>query len=225
MLRNPVRIEIALSKPVETISQNAYICNEPQKNKILQALFAQETPQRTLIFAASKIKVKQLFHDLLRLGIPAAQMHSDLEQAERDRVMRDFRSGQCPLLVATDIVSRGIDIDDIETVINYNVPRDVEDYVHRIGRTARAGKQGRAITLVAPDERRYFDKIERFLHQRITRLPLPEGLEPSAETRHKNNRQRHPRSEQNHPQQNGKPVRRPHHRRPRKENKRQDKTT
>ena len=219
MLHNPVRVQIALSQPVESVSQNAYICTEAQKTQILQALFTTDRPERTLVFASTKIKVKQLALALRRLGIPVAQMHSDLPQAERDSVMRDFRSGATPLLIATDIISRGIDIDDIRTVINYNVPRDVEDYVHRIGRTARAGHDGRAITLVAPDERRYFDNIERFLHRSLNRLPLPEGLEPQPQPSPRHNRRNRPYNASKQAQARNNSPRRPHNRRPQRRNK------
>lgn len=196
MLSDPVKVKIAIAQPVETVSQNAYFCNETQKDKLLQCLFKDQAPRRTLIFASSKLKVKQLTQELLRRGIKASQMHSDLEQRQRDAVMREFRNGTAPLLVATDIISRGIDIDDIETVINYNVPRDVEDYIHRIGRTARAGKNGKAITFVSPNEQRAFDRIERFLHKRINRLPLPDSLCAPSDSRR--NTSSHPKNSHHH---------------------------
>lgn len=196
MLSNPVKVKIAIAQPVETVSQNAYFCNETQKDKLLQCLFKDQAPRRTLIFASSKLKVKQLTQELLRRGIKASQMHSDLEQRQRDAVMREFRNGTAPLLVATDIISRGIDIDDIETVINYNVPRDVEDYIHRIGRTARAGKNGKAITFVSPNEQHAFDRIERFLHKRINRLPLPDSLCAPSDSRR--NTSSHPKNPHHH---------------------------
>lgn len=196
MLSNPVKVKIAIAQPVETVSQNAYFCNETQKDRLLQCLFNDQAPRRTLIFASSKLKVKQLTQELLRRGIKASQMHSDLEQRQRDAVMREFRNGTAPLLVATDIISRGIDIDDIETVINYNVPRDVEDYIHRIGRTARAGKNGKAITFVSPNEQRTFDRIERFLHKKINRLPLPDSLCAPSDSRR--NTSSHPKNPHHH---------------------------
>ena len=103
-------------------------------------------------------------------------MHSDLEQAERDQVMLDFRNGKVGILVATDVVSRGIDVTDVPLVINYDVPHDPEDYIHRIGRTARAENLGEAITLVSKEDNRYWMRIERFLKKKITRLPLPKEL-------------------------------------------------
>ena len=128
------------------------------------------------MFAGSKQKVKELAIILRRAGIRLDEMHSDLDQKQRDLVMRDFKAGRTDVLVATDIISRGIDIDDIAVVINYDVPRDVEDYVHRIGRTARAGRGGRAITLVSERDQMYFARIEKTLEKVIDKNPLPEGL-------------------------------------------------
>ena len=132
--------------------------------------------KRVIIFAGKINKVKDVYRALLRLKINAGEMHSDLSQAERDEMMFRFKSGKIDVLVATDILSRGIDIDDIAMVINYDVPRDAEDYVHRIGRTARADRDGRAVTFVSPDDIRYFQQIERFLEREITKNTLPDGL-------------------------------------------------
>ena len=125
--------------------------------------------------------VKQIQHALQRLRINSGEMHSDLDQAQRDEMMYQFKSGQIDVLVATDIVARGIDIDDIAMVINFDVPRDAEDYVHRIGRTARADRDGRAITLVNPDDIRYFKDIERFLDKTIDKVAVPEELGETPE--------------------------------------------
>ena len=129
-----------------------------------------------IIFLGKKQKVKELTRALRAKHINARAMHSDLEQKERDEVMLDFRNGKVDVLVATDIVSRGIDVDDIPLVINYDVPRDAEDYVHRIGRTARAENKGEAITLVSPEDKHFFNKIERFLQKNIERITLPSAL-------------------------------------------------
>ena len=146
---------------------------------------------KVLIFAGKKQRVKDLARALRIKGLDARPMHSDLEQQERDDVMLDFRNGKVAVLVATDIVARGIDIDDIPLVINYDVPRDAEDYVHRIGRTARAENKGAAITLVSVEDRRFFRKIEGFLKTRIERLPLPaelgEAPEPEPQQTQKSN--------------------------------------
>lgn len=177
LLHNPVMVKLAVSKPAEKIHQQAYICHEDQKVRILKNMFQNQKLQRVIIFASSKIKCKELRIELLRMKVNCDEMHSDLSQAERDEVMFRFKSGQTDVLVATDIVARGIDIDDIAMVINYDVPRDVEDYVHRIGRTARADRDGEAITLVRGWDISYFMEIEKFLEKSIEKLPLPDGME------------------------------------------------
>ena len=176
LLNNPVEVKIAVSKPAEKIQQSAYICYEPQKQGIIRHLFKAGELQRVIIFSGKKDKVKDITRELQHMHINCAPMHSDLSQAERDEVMYRFKSGQVDVLVATDIVARGIDIDDILMVINYDVPRDAEDYVHRIGRTARAQRDGIAITLVSDQDIRYFADIERFLERDIPKNTLPEGL-------------------------------------------------
>lgn len=176
LLKNPVVVKLAVSKPAEKIQQGAYVCHENQKIGVLRDVFNKEPLKRVIIFSSSKQKVKEITISLKRIGIHCDQMHSDLSQAERDDVMFRFKSGKIDVLVATDIVARGIDIDDITMVINYDVPRDVEDYVHRIGRTARADKDGQAITLVRGKEVGDFMKIEKFLQKSIKKMPIPEGL-------------------------------------------------
>ena len=176
ILHNPVEVKIAISKPAEGIDQSAFICYEAQKIGILKDLFKKQPPHRVIIFSSSKMKVKELSLSLRRQGINVSEMHSDLDQAQRDEVMRNFRNNKIDVLVATDILSRGIDIDDIELVVNYDVPRDVEDYVHRIGRTARAGSKGSAITLVNEKDQSFFSKIEKTLEKDIRKNPLPEGM-------------------------------------------------
>jgi superfamily II DNA/RNA helicase len=176
LLTNPVEVKIAVSKPAEKIQQSAYICYEPQKQGIIRHLFKAGELQRVIIFSGKKDKVKDITRELQHMHINCAPMHSDLSQAERDDVMYRFKSGQVDVLVATDIVARGIDIDDILMVINYDVPRDAEDYVHRIGRTARAQRDGIAITFVSDQDIRYFADIERFLERDIPKNALPEGL-------------------------------------------------
>ncbi len=176
ILHNPVEIKLAVTKPADKICQRACICYEAQKVNILKHLFHQQKPQRVIIFAGSKLKVKDLAISLKRAGFVVGAMHSDLQQSERDEVMFQFKSNQIEILVATDIVARGIDIDDIQMVINFDVPRDVEDYVHRIGRTARAGADGSALTLVGEKDQFDFQKIERFLKKEIERMAVPEEL-------------------------------------------------
>lgn len=176
LLINPVEVKIAVSKPAEKIQQSAYVCYDPQKQGIIRHLFKAGELHRVIIFSGKKDKVKDITRELQHMHINCAPMHSDLSQAERDDVMYRFKSGQVDVLVATDIVARGIDIDDILMVINYDVPRDAEDYVHRIGRTARAQRDGIAITFVSDQDIRYFADIERFLERDIPKNALPEGL-------------------------------------------------
>ncbi len=175
LLKNPVEIKLAVSKPAEKIKQEAYVCYEVQKMDIIKDIFKAGDLKRVIIFCGSKMKVKQVAGSLQRKHINCGEMHSDLEQAERDDIMFKFKSGQIDVLVATDIVARGIDIDDIALVINYDVPHDTEDYVHRIGRTARADRDGRAITFVSEEDIFYFQQIEKFLEKEVEKMPLPEG--------------------------------------------------
>ncbi|MDE6150965.1 MAG: C-terminal helicase domain-containing protein, partial [Prevotella sp.] len=177
ILKNPAEVKIAVSKPAEKIRQSAYVCYEPQKLRIIENIFRQGGLRRVIIFSGKKTKVKDITAKLTRMKINCGAMHSDLTQAERDEIMFRFKSGQTDVLVATDIVSRGIDIDDILMVINYDVPHDAEDYVHRIGRTARAQRDGRAVTLVSEDDIYYFKAIEKFLEREVTKNPMPDGLD------------------------------------------------
>ena len=175
LLKNPVEVKLAVSKPAEKIKQSAYICYETQKLQIIQDIFKAGDLKRVIIFSGSKMKVKQINQALNKMKINSGEMHSDLEQAERDDIMFKFKSGQIDVLVATDIVARGIDIDDIAMVINFDVPHDAEDYVHRIGRTARADRDGVGITFVNEDDMYAFHQIEKFLEQDIQKCKLPEG--------------------------------------------------
>lgn len=173
ILRDPIEVEIAISRPPESIMQSAYICYEAQKLPILRKLFEQSAPKRTIIFASAKLKVRELTSTLRKMGFNVADMHSDLEQSQREQVMRDFKNGYVDVLVATDIVARGIDIDNIRVVINYDIPHDPEDYVHRIGRTARGTNgEGLAITFVSEEEQSNFHKIETFLGKSVYKLPV-----------------------------------------------------
>ena len=177
LLKDPVVIKLAVSKPAEKIKQSAYLCYEPQKISIIKWLFKQDELKRVIIFCGKKTKVKEVSRALTKAKISVGEMHSDLSQAERDDIMFKFKSGQIDVLVATDIVARGIDIDDIAMVINYDVPHDAEDYVHRIGRTARADRDGAAITFVSDLDIAAFKDIEKFLEKEVEKNPLPEGME------------------------------------------------
>ncbi len=181
LLKDPIVIKLAVSKPAEKIQQSAYICYETQKLDIIKDIFKAGDLKRVIIFSGSKQKVKRINQALTRLHINSGEMHSDLDQAQRDDMMFKFKSGQLDVIVATDILARGIDIDDITMVINYDVPHDCEDYVHRIGRTARADRDGRAITFINEDDMFAFHQVEKFLDKEITKNPLPEGCGEAPE--------------------------------------------
>lgn len=173
ILKNPEEVEIAISRPRESIMQTAYICYNMQKVKIIEDLFSTSRPKRVIIFSSSKMNVKDLAKTLKRQKFNVEEMHSDLEQSKREEVMRDFKNGKIDILVATDVVARGINITDIRLVINFDIPHDPEDYVHRIGRTARGTDgEGLAITFVAPEEQTAFKKIEDFLGKKVYKIPV-----------------------------------------------------
>lgn len=183
VLRNPAEVKIAVSKPAEGITQSVYILHEEQKLPLLLQITGNRVQitdnsqfSKGIIFASSKEKVRDLYYSLRRLGVKVAQIHSDLENAERTQTLLDFKNNKIELLVATDVVSRGIDIDDIQFVVNYDVPAQPEDYVHRIGRTARAGALGEGITFVTPKDKPRLDKIEKLLEKTIQRCQLPEEI-------------------------------------------------
>ena len=176
LLHNPVEVKIAVSKPAEKIRQMAYVCYDAQKIGIIKDLFSHDRLNRAIIFSGKKDKVKEITRELRKNKINCCQMHSDLTQQERDEVMYEFKSGQKDVLVATDIVARGIDIDDISMVINYDVPHDAEDYVHRIGRTARADRDGMAITFVSDKDMYLFNAIESFLGKPVEKMDNPESV-------------------------------------------------
>lgn len=181
ILRNPEEITISVAKPPESIIQSSYICYESQKMEILKLLFKNKKPHKVILFSGKKQKVKEIAKTLQKMDLSVGEMHSDLDQSQREHVMREFKNERIDILVATDIVSRGIDIDDITLVINFDVPYDVEDYVHRIGRTARAGDSGMAITFVSSEDQHLFEKIEQFLQKKIYRIPVPSELGETPE--------------------------------------------
>ncbi len=176
ILNDPAEVTIAVSKPNEAISQSAYICYESQKLGIVREMFAEPKDTKTIIFSSSKLKTKELAHVLKRMKFNVAAMHSDLEQSQREEVILNFKNNKVDILVATDIVARGIDIEDIGLVVNYDVPHDPEDYIHRIGRTARAAATGAAITLVCQEEQGKFHRIEKFMEREVEKTPLPESV-------------------------------------------------
>ena len=184
ILHDPAEVELAISRPPESIIQSAYVCYEAQKLRILTHLFEETPPTRTIIFSSSKMKVKELAAAMSRLSIRVEQMHSDLAQEKREEVMRQFKAGNVDLLVATDVVARGIDIDNIRMVINYDIPHDPEDYVHRIGRTARGGNdEGLAITFVSEKEQPGFGRIEDILGRVIYKIPVDPAFGPTPDYR------------------------------------------
>lgn len=198
ILHEPKEVKIAVSKPNEAITQAAYICKEAQKMGLISELFGKPVKSKSIIFSSSKQKVKELAYTLKRMKLNVAAMHSDLDQTEREKVMLDFKNNKTTILVATDIVARGIDIEDIGMVLNYDVPHDPEDYIHRIGRTARANAEGLAITFVSEKEQGKFHRIEKFLGTDIYKIPLSPALgeapvyNPKAFDHSHNKRQRHP---------------------------------
>lgn len=176
LLKNPVEINIAISKPPEKIVQRAFIVFEEQKPQLVKYLLHKTTYKSALIFCSKKQSVKALTRNLKQQGFSVEEMHSDLSQPQREDIINGFTSGRIHILVATDILSRGIDIDTIDLVINYDVPRDGEDYVHRIGRTARAEADGMAFTLVGEKEQNSFSAIEKLIDKTIEKATLPQAI-------------------------------------------------
>lgn len=174
ILSNPAEIKLSVSKPADKIDQVAYICNEADKDEILKKILSEENVSKVIVFASSKLKVKQLARSLKVGDLKVGEMHSDLDQNKREDVMLDFKSGRINILIATDIVARGIDVDDIQMVVNFDVPREGEDYIHRVGRTARADRDGKAVTLVGGKDRGKFRQIERLLGKPVRKGELPE---------------------------------------------------
>jgi ATP-dependent RNA helicase RhlE len=206
ILHQPEEINISISKPNEKIVQEAFIVFDSQKIPLVKYLLQHKKFSLVLIFCSSKSSVKQLNKDLRKIGLATDEIHSDLEQGMREDVLMKFKSGRLPVLIATDILSRGIDIDNIDLVINYDVPHDGEDYVHRIGRTARAAAEGAAITLVNEKEQRKLMAIEKLLGKPVPKAIVPEQFgevphyDPTAFNKNKGNRNfksPHPRNQFN----------------------------
>ncbi len=176
ILQNPLQVNIAISKPAEGITQQAYLTHEHQKLPLITSLLKDKTYQSGIIFSSTKDKVKELDRALRKTGIVAKAFHSDLDQEERESLLIAFRARQLPFLIGTDVLSRGIDVEGIELVLNYDVPPDPEDYIHRIGRTARAATTGTAITFVNERDQRRFFTIENLIGKEIQKINLPEEL-------------------------------------------------
>ena len=194
LLNDPVEVKIAPSRPVEKIKQSAIFCYEDDKQRTLTDILKKRRGERVIVFAASKHGVRDLTRDLRRSGIKAAEIHSDLDQQQREETIRGFRSGRIEVIVATDLLARGIDIDEVMLVVNYDVPREPEDYVHRVGRTARANADGEAVTLVSPRDRRAFARVESTLKIKIAAenrpasYPRPASDRPARSDKKGNNR-------------------------------------
>jgi len=173
ILRQPLEINIAISKPPEKLLQEAFVVYESQKIPLVKHVLHQKAFESVLIFCTKKQNVKQLSRTLKGFKFSVEEIHSDLEQEKREQVLLDFKNKKLKILIATDILSRGIDIEDIDLVINYDVPRDNEDYIHRIGRTARAAGKGTAYTFVTQTEQKKFYQIERLLGHAVTKATVP----------------------------------------------------
>ncbi|MFN0213139.1 MAG: DEAD/DEAH box helicase [Saprospiraceae bacterium] len=182
MLKNPATVSVALSKPAEGVTQGVFLVGDRQKIPLITDILKDRTG-RTLIFCSSKLAVNELYKKLKSRNLSVERISSDLEQAEREQVMLDYRNQKIDILVATDVLSRGIDIDGIDLVINFEAPRDAEDYVHRIGRTARAERKGTALTLINHADLHRLKRIEKLIGKEVPRLPLPPGLAEEPEQR------------------------------------------
>jgi hypothetical protein len=199
ILTNPAEVSIAISKPAEGILQQAYLVHDEQKLGLLQKILKQDEYTSILIFASTKENVKKVNQELRKVNVASKAFHSDLEQAEREEILRAFRSKKLRVLVGTDVLSRGIDVEGISLVINYDSPNDPEDYVHRIGRTARADTRGTAITFINNKDQRKFQRIEKLIGKEVEKVMLPEefGVGPiydpaKAPTGDKNKRRPYP---------------------------------
>ncbi|PKQ65439.1 ATP-dependent RNA helicase [Labilibaculum filiforme] len=181
MMNNPESINIAISKPAEGVLQAAYMLHPEQKIPLINHLLSGKDIKSVIIFSSTKLNVKAITKELIRNKFKAAGIQSDLEQKEREDVLREFKNRKHQILVATDIIARGIDIDSIDLVINFDVPRDAEDYVHRVGRTARAETEGVAITLITPKDQNDFKKIEDLIESSVYKIPVPAELGEAPE--------------------------------------------
>ncbi|HER09629.1 MAG TPA: DEAD/DEAH box helicase [Bacteroides sp.] len=176
VLRDPVEVNIALAKPADNVLQAAYVVYDRQKLPLTVHLLKDRGLQSVIVFCATKATAKVLGRQLKNEGLVAQDIHSDLEQSERKEIMRQFRNRRINIMVATDLLSRGIDVEDIDLIINYDVPREGEDYIHRIGRTARAKSEGVAITLIGEKEQAPFSRIEKLLGSPVIKVMAPAEL-------------------------------------------------
>lgn len=182
MLHDPVEINFALSKPAEGVKQSVYAAFDEQKSPLLISLLKDGVERkRVIVFTSKKVAVNTIVRQLRKSGLKASGISSDLEQEEREETLRGFKSGRIPIIVATDVMSRGIDIKEIDLVVNFDAPSDAEDYVHRVGRTARANTEGQAVTFINPKDMAKFAAIEKLIEQEVPRASLPEGLGAAPE--------------------------------------------
>ena len=181
ILKNPKEISLSIAKPAEGILQQAYLTSDNQKIKLLKHILKEGNFESVIIFVSTKDLAKKLPEEIKKIGFNCKSFHSDLEQAEREAIMRDFKARQLPILIGTDILSRGIDVEGIDLVVNFDTPHDPEDYVHRIGRTARAETTGTAITFINEKDQQKFGNIEKLIEREIIKIPLPEFIGQSFE--------------------------------------------
>jgi len=180
LLKNPKQVNIAISKPAEGIVQQQYRVGDNQKTPLLKRILQSGDYRSVIVFSSTKEKVKNLGRELNKLGLTVQPFHSDLAQDEREEILLRFKNKQLPILIGTDVLSRGIDVEGIDLVVNYDVPPDPEDYIHRIGRTARAERTGTAITFVNNRDSRRFTAIERLMDREVEQVALPEGIESDS---------------------------------------------
>jgi len=181
ILSDPEEVNLSISKPAENILQAAYLVYDNYKIELIKQLLEGKDLKSVLIFSATKKNVKSIRSELQRQGMNVEEIHSDLDQKQREQVMLDFKNRKIQILTATDILARGIDIEEIDLVINFDVPGDAEDYVHRVGRTARAKSSGVAITLINDSEQEKFKRIEDFIGINLIKLPTPPEIGESPE--------------------------------------------
>ncbi|WP_366941033.1 C-terminal helicase domain-containing protein [uncultured Chitinophaga sp.] len=181
ILQDPIQVNIAISKPPERIKQEAFVVHEEQKVPLVKHILSSRPTESVIVFCSRKQNVKTLAAVLRRGKFTVEEIHSDLEQDKREQSLLNFKNGKSKVLVATDILSRGIDIEDIDLVINYDVPNDGEDYIHRIGRTARAATDGTAYTFISPKEQGRFSRIEELLGKPVDKATVPPELGPVPE--------------------------------------------
>ena len=204
LLKQPKQVNIAISKPAEGIVQQQYRVADNQKTPLLKQILGSGDYKSIIVFSSTKEKVKSLGRDLRKMGLTVQPFHSDLSQDEREQILLRFKNKQLPILVGTDVLSRGIDVVGIDLVVNYDVPPDPEDYIHRIGRTARAETTGTAITFVNGRDSRRFSAIEQLMERKVDEAPLPEGIEAAVEPAGRGDRRRGDRNRSRNKRRDGK---------------------